>query len=373
MQQMKILFRVDASLIIGTGHVMRCLVLAMEMAKTGAKCHFACREHPGNLIEFIRQQGFEVAALPISMDQQITGVEAEVVDLAHEAWLGCDWSTDAAQTKVIVGGMVNDWLVVDHYALDARWESAMRDISKKIMVIDDLADRSHDCDVLLDQNLGKTKENYLAWVSASCKLLLGPRHALLRPEFAASRAKSLSRRNQGGLRRILITMGGVDLHNATGAVLEAIHAWRQSVNNLEFTVVMGPSAPWRDHVIQQARHLPFPTEVLMNTLSMADLMCNADLAIGAAGSSAWERCCLGLPTLQFILADNQYSIANALNNAGAALFMERTDMTSTLGMVMDQLMRDPMRMLGMSTAASMLVDGLGSERVARYLQEGLEV
>jgi spore coat polysaccharide biosynthesis predicted glycosyltransferase SpsG len=168
-------------------------------------------------------------------------------------------------------------------------------------------------------------------------------------------------------------MGGVDLHNATGAVLEVIHAWGQSVNNLEFTVVMGPSAPWRDHVIQQARHLPFPTEVLMNAVSMADLMCNADLAIGAAGTSAWERCCLGLPTLQFILADNQYSIANALNNAGAALFMERTDMTSTLGMVMDQLMHDPMRLLGMSTAASMLVDGLGSERVARYLQEGLEV
>jgi len=238
------------------------------------------------------------------------------------------------------------------------------------MAVDDLANRDHAVDALLDQNLGKTETDYEARVSASCKLLLGPRYALLRPEFAALRGKSLSRRSNGRLCKLLITMGGVDLKNATGAVLEALNALGPSAE-LTVTVLMGPTAPWHDNVIKQARHLPFRVEVLVNVQGMGDLMCDADLAIGAAGSTAWERCCLGLPTLQLVLAENQRSIANALVQAGAAHLLELKELPASLGAVMDQLTQDPALLIHMSRAASKLVDGQGAERVARYLKEGL--
>jgi spore coat polysaccharide biosynthesis predicted glycosyltransferase SpsG len=165
-------------------------------------------------------------------------------------------------------------------------------------------------------------------------------------------------------------MGGVDLHNETGAVLDALCAWRQSAN-LEVIVVMGARAPWCDQIIQQARLLPFPIRIVVNPQSMGDLMCDADLVVGAAGSTAWERCCLGVPTLQLVLAENQRLIANALTDFGAAYLLDRTALSASLAAVMDELIQDPTRLLSMSRAASMLVDGLGSERVARHLQEGL--
>lgn len=360
---MKVAFRADASLAIGTGHVMRCLTLADALRVRGVQSVFLCRDHVGHLHQVVQDRGYPL----LSLGGVSTTPPAEA---SYAQWLGVDSQRDADDTRTRLAGLSVDWLVVDHYGLDATWEHSLQSTCSRIMAVDDLANRDHAVDALLDQNLGKTAADYAARVSQTCKLLLGPRYALLRPEFAALRAKSLSRRDQGHLRRLLITMGGVDLHNATGAVLDALHAWGPSAN-LEVTVVMGPSAPWRDTVIQQARHLPFPTEVLVNVQGMGNLMCDADLVIGAAGSTAWERCCLGLPTLQLVLANNQRPIADALSHAGAAHLLERTELTASLGAVMDLLMQDPARLLRMSSAASMLVDGLGTERVARYLQEGL--
>ena len=362
---MKVAFRADASLAIGSGHVMRCLTLADSLRLRGMQSLFLCRDHVGHLHQVVQDRGYSLLSLG--------GVNTTShADATYVQWLGVDTQRDADDTRTRLAGLSVDWLVVDHYGLDATWEHSLQSSCGRIIALDDLANRNHSVDALLDQNLGKTKADYEARVPASCKFLLGPNYALLRPEFAALRAKSLARRAKGQLHRILITMGGVDLHNATGAVLAALQAWSPSVN-LEVTVVMGHSAPWRDQVIKQAGHLPYPTEVLVNVQGMGELMCDADLVIGAAGSTAWERCCLGLPTLQLVLANNQRPIANALNCAGAALLLDRTDLDVSLGAVMEQLMQDPARLVSMSRSASMLVDGLGSERVARYLQEGLEV
>ena len=360
---MKVAFRSDASLAIGTGHVMRCLTLADTLRTRGVQSVFLCRDHVGHLHQVVQDRGYPLLSLGgVSMTSPS--------EASYAQWLGVEPQRDADDTRCLLADLAVDWLIIDHYGIDAAWEHSLRSTCGRIMAVDDLANRDHAVDALLDQNLGKTGAEYAARVPSSCKLLLGPSYALLRPEFPALRAKSLSRRGQGRLRRLLITMGGVDLHNATGAVLEALCAWAPSTN-LEVKVVMGANAPWRDQVIQQARHLPFPTEVLVNVQGMGDLMCDADLAIGAAGSTAWERCCLGLPTLQLVLADNQRPIANALSLTGAAHLLERTNLTMNLGMALDQLMHDPAHLLGMSSAASGLVDGLGSERVARYLQEGL--
>ena len=344
---------------------MRCLALADALRLHGAHSVFLCRDHVGHLHQVIQDRGYSLMSLG-----GVSTLHPTTAEATYEKWLGVDSQRDADDTRTLISGLALDWLVVDHYGLDAIWEHSLRPTCGQIMVVDDLANRDHAGDVLLDQNLGKTPANYFTWVSETCKLLLGPKYAMLRPEFADLRAKSLSRRNQGHLRRLLITMGGVDLQNATGAVLEALHAWAPSAK-LEVKVVMGPTAPWRHQVIEQARQLSFPTEVLVNVQGMADLMCEADLVIGAAGSTAWERCCLGLPTLQLVLAENQRPIANALDRSGATQLLDEFDLVASLSDSMEQLMQDPARLLSMSRAASLLVDGLGTYRVARFLKEGV--
>ncbi|MFH0934731.1 MAG: UDP-2,4-diacetamido-2,4,6-trideoxy-beta-L-altropyranose hydrolase, partial [Pseudomonadota bacterium] len=299
MSASSILIRTDASLDIGTGHVMRCLTLAEALREQGASCRFVCRAHPGNLIDLIRQRGFVVHSLPSDPDWQPRSTEP-----AHAAWLGADWQADAEQTKVSAGGTAIDWLIVDHYALDGRWESALRGHSGKIMVIDDLADRVHDCDLLLDQNLGRNAEDYAALVPGGCTLLVGAKYALLRPEFSAQREYSLARRSAPQLKHLLITMGGVDKDDVTGKVLDALRVCTLPAD-CRISVVMGPHAPWLAQVRERAANMPWPTMVLVNISDMARLMADSDLAIGAAGCTSWERCCLGLPSLMMVLADNQ--------------------------------------------------------------------
>jgi UDP-2,4-diacetamido-2,4,6-trideoxy-beta-L-altropyranose hydrolase len=361
----KVAFRADASLAIGSGHILRCLTLADSLRLRGIQSVFLCRDHVGHLHHVVQERGYSI----LSLGGANTTSQANT---PYVQWLGVDSQRDADDTRIRLAGLSVDWLVVDHYGIDATWEHSLKASCGRIIALDDLANRNHSVDALLDQNLGKTVADYASLVPSTCKMLLGPNFALLRPEFATLRTKSLARREQGELRRILITMGGVDLQNATSEVLEALKLWAPSVN-LKVTVVMGHSAPWRDLVIQKAGNMPYPTEVMLNVQRMGDLMCDADLAIGAAGSTAWERCCLGLPTLQLVLAENQRPISDALNNAGAAIFIDRTNLSINLGAMMEQLMQDPARLVSMSKSASMLVDGLGSQRVARYLQEGLEV
>jgi len=216
---MKIFVRADASVQIGTGHVMRCLTLADELRGRDAEIVFVCREFAGNLCGYIEEKGYVVHRLPVS-DAPDQGVGA---DLKHAAWLGADWQTDGGQVEEIIKRLAAplDWLIVDHYALDERWEEYLRPYVKKIMVIDDLADRAHDCDLLLDQNFYENLESrYDGLVSAWCKKLLGPKYALLRPEFREAR-KNLRKRD-GHVKRIMIFFGGSDPANETTKALEAI-------------------------------------------------------------------------------------------------------------------------------------------------------
>ena len=186
---MKITFRTDASLQIGTGHVMRCLTLADALAARGAYCQFICRAHDGNLIEFIRRKGLTAHPLPAG-----AALPRSPTDPTHAAWLGATQAEDAEACAPILAAQRPDWLIVDHYALDARWERALAPHYRKLMVIDDLADRPHSCDLLLDQTFGRDAADYRPLVPADCRLLCGSHYALLRPEFAALRPYSLQRR-----------------------------------------------------------------------------------------------------------------------------------------------------------------------------------
>ncbi|MGB5855922.1 MAG: UDP-2,4-diacetamido-2,4,6-trideoxy-beta-L-altropyranose hydrolase, partial [Oceanisphaera sp.] len=248
---MRVAFRADASLQIGTGHVMRCLTLADALKANGAECYFICREHSGNLISFIQNKGYVVYTLPyLETDAADFIAEAEAY-LAHAAWLGASQQQDAEQCRAILTRLQPDLLIVDHYALDICWEKALSAYYRRLMVIDDLADRPHDCGILLDQTFGRNADDYSTLVSDSCVLLCGSSYALLRPEFSTLRGYSLQRRENPKLEHLLITMGGVDKDNATGQVLEALRTC-ELPEQCRITVVMGATAPWLANIRQLA-------------------------------------------------------------------------------------------------------------------------
>jgi UDP-2,4-diacetamido-2,4,6-trideoxy-beta-L-altropyranose hydrolase len=371
---MRIAFRTDASLQIGSGHVMRCLTLADALKAQGAQCLFISREHPGHLMEVIRQRGYMANSLlaPVYQAQSdiknsaATGLYPQPhqqIEPAHAVWLGSTWQADAMDTAAILASLQPDWLVVDHYALDQRWESALQPHYKKLMVIDDLADRAHGCDLLLDQNLGRHQQDYAKLVPADCQVFTGPQYALLRPEFAAQRPYSLQRRQaQTNIGRLLITMGGVDQPNATGKVLQALKTCALP-QECSITVVMGLTAPWLENVREIAAQMPWSTEVVVNVNDMAQRMADSDLAIGAAGSTSWERCCLGVPTLMAVLAENQLTSAQAMEASNVArLIGAVSDISGQLPLVVAELIESK-RHTRMCLAASAVTDGRGVEKV----------
>lgn len=361
--RLKAAFRVDASLDIGTGHVMRCLTLADALAERGVACRFVCREHPGNLIELIRQRGFAVDILAVDA----ATVSHDDAGPAHASWLGCDWTTDASQTRTVLDGADLDWLVVDHYALDARWEKAMRPQAGSLLVIDDLADRPHDCDVLLDQGYGRNAGDYRLLVPQSCRLLVGTGYALLRPQFAERRSDSLARRRSASPRTILVSLGGVDKADFTSQVLAALHDCNLP-GQAEIFVVMGPHAPWLETVRARSAGMPWKTTVMTNVEDMAGLMVQSDLAIGAAGSTSWERCALGLPTIMMIVAENQKDVGRRLADEGAAILVEAgASFSATLRDAVNSLVSDASLLGKLSERAAAVCDGKGCGRVAREL------
>lgn len=351
-------FRTDASLEIGTGHVMRCLTLADELAAYGADCSFICADCAGHLADVIRARGHGVHLLP-SPSRASSSTE---VGSAHAGWLATSWEEDADQVRQVLACRPPSWLVLDHYAIDGRWEQALRHHYGKLLVIDDLADRPHDCDLLLDQNAGRRPADYDELTGSQCRRLIGPQYALLRPEFAAHRDESLRRRHDEKPSRLLVTMGGVDAPNATGTVLDVLKNLPQlPINRID--VVMNAQAPWLTAVCDHAATMPCQTEVHVSPTSMARLMAVSDLAIGAAGTTALERCCLGLPTLQVVLARNQEQGAAALSEMGSALSIGTPqDIAETLPGLLTWIL-EPRRLAAMSLSASTVTDGQGATRV----------
>lgn len=358
---MKIVIRVDASLQIGTGHVMRCLTLAEALKKKGASVEFICRKHEGNLIERIQSQGFLVNALPkISKSSDF-----ECGTLYHSAWLGVTQLEDVGQCRSVLDKVQPDWLIVDHYAIDQAWQSELKGTFRKLMVIDDLTDRHHQCDLLLDQTYGRQEEDYQGLVPEYCKMLLGSQYALLRPEFALWREYSLQRRARPQLQNLLITMGGIDSDNITGQVLHAL-ATCELPKVLEITVVMGATAPHLAVIKAQAAAMPYKTKVKVDINNMAEIMANADLAIGAAGATTWERCCLGLPSATVVLAKNQNDIAKVLAELNVILIIEKQNLQTDIKAL--QCLTDKTLII-LSQKSSSLVDGKGADRVIKLIQE----
>jgi UDP-2,4-diacetamido-2,4,6-trideoxy-beta-L-altropyranose hydrolase len=286
----------------------------------------------------------------------------------HAAWLGADWAQDAEQTKLGLHGIAPDWLIVDHYGIDARWERALRPYVGKIMVIDDLADREHDCDLLLDQNLQSRPNRYQGLVPETCRLLLGPRYALLRPQFSEARKRLRAR--DGRVRRILVAFGGVDAQGATLLSLEAIA--RLNRPDIAVDAVITSAYPKRQAIESRCQQLP-NVRIHCDVEDMAGLMANADLAIGAGGAMTWERCCVGLPSLVIAIADNQRSIAEACAAQGSLVYLGAYGELKSeyLASELYALLHQPAKLISISMAARKLVDEHGCQRVVSGLIEGV--
>ena len=359
---MNIVFRTDASNEIGTGHVMRCLTLADELKKCGAKCIFVCRQYQGNLLSLIINRGHKALGLPDCHDirAQTDG------EPSHASWLGCDWVTDVNQTNEVLGDILVGWFIVDHYAIDHQWESVMRSRASHIMVIDDLADRHHECDILLDQNWFAVNDHdrYQGYVSEQCLSLLGPKYALLGPEY--SYIRSLMPPRDGLVHRILVFMGGSDPTNETYKVLTALQA--KELSHLSVDVVFGSNYSNIEDIKLKLVQRP-NTSMHHNLRSLAGLMMKSDLMISAGGATSWERMCLGLPAIVISIASNQTLTNVALSEAGYIQFLGEKEKVNSkdiekkiiYSIMQNKLLKDH------SIRMQKLVDGKGSLTVANYL------
>ena len=297
---MNVVIRTDASIGIGTGHVMRCLTLAKQLERHGVEVTFICRNLEGNSNTYLQSQGMRIVILP-SAENNV------------------NWKLDALETITIIKALniEVDLVIVDHYGLDSHWESELRHYTRHLMVIDDLADRPHDCDLLLDQNYYlDMKERYKRLVPDHCVQMLGPDYVLLRDEFL--QAANEPRERTGEIKNILVFFGGTDPTEETIKALEAIK--ELDISEIEINVVVGASNP-KCHEIKLMCEGMLNTSFHCQVSNMAELMWKADLAIGAGGSMTWERCFLGLPSLTIVVAVNQSELTKAIAKLGTSVNM----------------------------------------------------
>jgi len=357
----KVFFRVDGSDQIGTGHVMRCLALADYLSQKKITCQFICRDHKLNLIPLLEQKGYVVHRLPYCQKNQAI----QNSQVSHAQWLGSTQLEDAEQTLAVLNSFMVDWIIVDHYAIDHVWENKVASCTAKIMVIDDLADRKHKCNLLLDQTFGRDVKDYETLCPDDSVFLIGSNYALLRSDFSEFRARSIERRSARQKKSVLITMGGLDTDNHTLSVLKAISIVCVELS-LKVTVVLGGGSQWFEVINSYAVRQNFTLNVKQGVNNMAELMSSSDICIGAAGTTSWERCCVGLPTVTIVTAENQKKIAECLEEFGATVVADLDDLEVKLRKL---LYVGSGLLEKMSQNALTVCDGRGVERVYGYIKK----
>lgn len=354
-QQGCVVFRLDASDRLGGGHLMRCLALADALAARGVSSMFVCAVVPPVLEQRVGDAGHRLLRIEPAGDDG--GPDVPLSPSAQEL--------DAVRSLEAVAGLRASWLVLDHYGLAAPWEEVAGARAERTLVIDDLADRRHACDVLLDQTLGRAPGDYEGLVPDRCQLLLGPLYALLRPEFAQARPHALRRRRSPSpVRRVLVSLGATDVGGVTARVLEVLTGTQL---NAAFDVVLGSGSPSLPNA-EAAAARDSRVVLHIDSREMAALMVAADVAVGASGISSWERCCLGLPTITLVLADNQRLVAAELARIGAVHALEAV---SDVGQAAVSLADDAALRLQMIAAAAPVTDGGGAAAVAAFMLDGV--
>lgn len=355
---MKVAFRVDASYQIATGHVIRCLTLANALRQRGVNCLFICRALEGNLNDVIRDEGYPLKELASDPDCSLPPPSSP----HHAHWLETHWEIDAQQTSDILRAFSPDCLIVDHYALDIQWESRLRPFCPKIMVIDDLADRAHDCDLLLDQNpWPNMQERYARLVTASTRLLLGPRFALLREEFRELREnKTIQKKPQ-----IIAFFSGTDATGECTKLLDALE--NRPLLNKSLRLILGRSNIQAKALLRRAANIDNMSAII-STPHIAQEMAESEYAIGCSGATSWERFCLGINATLIAAAENQIKPASYLESMHLIHFLGlANDITSEhYAKLLNKLDRADWPVCATEKIQE-LVDGKGVNRVIETL------
>jgi len=338
---------------MGSGHVMRCLTLAKELKKY-SNIQFICRNRKGNLINKIESEGFEVFGLNGEV------LKDDVDELSEVYWLGMTQEQDVLECTKILKKIKPDWMIVDNYGIDNYWHGRLQKYYKKLLVIDDLANRQYNCNLLLDQNFYQDKNaRYKNLVSNKCKLLLGPDYALLREEFLT---KVPNLRNKS-INRILVYFGGSDIKNNTLKALKGIQSCKQA--DIFIDVIVGLDFPYRKDILNfsSSKKNIVCFDFVEN---MAEMMSNSDLYIGSAGTTTWERCCMGLPSIVIGIAENQIKPMEAMELAGMTFFLGSEENTNSadISAALDNILDTPSVLVEMCKKNLDLVDGYGASRCA---------
>jgi UDP-2,4-diacetamido-2,4,6-trideoxy-beta-L-altropyranose hydrolase len=343
LKKQKIFIRVDSGIDIGIGHMMRCMSLAETLPKTNFEVIFISKKLNNTIYDLISKKIYKICILPENNQNRNI--------IMH----------DAIETQKIITSFDDptSWLLVDHRKLDIEWEKILRKFVKKIIVIDDLADKKHDCDMLIDQNLyEKMDERYENLVSTNCKKLLGPKYALLRSEFSDLRQKPIKNRIE--LQKILISFGGTDPSNETRKVLEALKIL--NLKNVQIDVVTTSVNPFKDEIKQLCSSMT-GVNFHCDVDKIGALMSTSDLGIGAGGSTTWERCCLGLPSLVSVISEDQLECTKIMDKEGCIIYLGLSENLTIEDYVEKIKNIDIKHLQKMSELNLKFVDGQGCKRI----------
>ena len=358
MNAKSIFFRVDASVFIGSGHVMRCLVLAKQLSSFGYKVVFATKPQKGDFLHYISQQGFKVLELNKSKKVITPSFSDD-----YSAWLQGAWEDDA--NDFILKTKSADLIIVDHYSLDACWE---REVSNKlhceVIVVDDLV-REHCADLIIDQTYGRQPEEY-ALKNPKSIILAGSEFALISPEFKGIRDKLNKESTIKKYKNILVSMGAIDSPNVTIKVLEKLAEIKSK--ELNVTVLLGEKSPHYKKIKEFCFNRDNFTHISFSD-GMADLMSTQHIAIGAPGSTTWERACVGRPSILIPIADNQNDIVKNVSQTGAVCLLNIDDIEDNFHDKLDLIFNNWDRF---HLANLKLCDGQGSTRVCQHIINMLE-
>ncbi|OVE82215.1 UDP-2,4-diacetamido-2,4,6-trideoxy-beta-L-altropyranose hydrolase [bacterium K02(2017)] len=362
---MNIVFRTDASHHIGSGHVYRCLTLALALKKNGHQVLFVCRQHQGHLIELIKDcYKITVRVLQIDTDW----IPKKLIP-KHIKWLGADQCKDAQETiNAIKDVGVVDILVVDHYAIDQDWEAELKKHIRFLVVIDELADRKHCCDVLIDQTVwGHPHQVYKKLLPSHCLSLIGPKYAMLRSMFYEIRNNFVQSSVKNKKLKMLIFLGAADLSDVPLKLMTVCKILASEPIEIHF--ILNEKSKHYEQVKKLSQ--------LQNNLihysyvdDMAKLMSQMDVYCGSGGTITWERCCMGLSGVVFSIAENQYGFSKTMGDKGYHFFLGRESELEAQEIV-DALKNYWTNLdikLEMETNSFGLVDGLGASRIQEHLE-----
>ena len=364
---MKVAFRVDAGSEMGGGHLFRCMSIASELMRRGVEnCYFVMRYHHKQFVLDVEAAGYHVVVIPLEF-------EPDYYSGDYTQWIGGTVKTDVDVTVTELqnlGFSDKDWLVVDHYGLDETFENPIKSLGVQVAIIDDLVNRRHQCNLLIDQTCGRETHEYRALVNEEALVCAGQQYCILRPEFLSWRDTSLERRESfSSIKNIIVNFGSTDPLNITSSVMNDIEDYCIDLD-VSVNVVLSSSAPHLREVEKQLSLSKIRDVALhIDATNVAELMAKADIAIGAAGSTTWERCALGLPTLLVKTAENQTDVIEKVVSLGAAVFhdLKAPDQVAEFNRGFSKLTREYQQL---SRRSSTLVDGRGLQRVVDALFQG---